>query len=152
MIDENPGSESVLLEAPSCVKSMSTDEDGLPVCPVCGIDSDLMDITSQEQLDGIINSYHLTPAPFDEKNACTDWIDDMMDSGQCVWSKNKFTGFFGGHVVYGYISGNMVVFWSTNPSSYIMVELHNIWDSQKDMAAEIYEDKDNVVKLKAYLK
>lgn len=61
---------------------------------------------SQESLDAFKKEKELIPAPFDEKNVSTDWIQDVFDNQSCVWNGQKAIGFINNHPV--------LVAWSDN--------------------------------------
>ena len=49
-----------------------------------------MEITiSQESLDAFKKEKELIPAPIDNKNVTTDWIEDVFDNQSCIWGENK---------------------------------------------------------------
>ena len=54
---------------------------------------------SQESLDAFKKEKELIPAPFDEKNASTDWIQNVFDNQSCVWNKQMAIGFINNNPV-----------------------------------------------------
>ena len=54
---------------------------------------------SQESLDAFKKEKELIPAPFDEKNVSTDWIQDVFDNQSCVWNKQTAIGFINNNPV-----------------------------------------------------
>ena len=40
---------------------------------------------SQESLDAFKKEKELIPAPIDNKNVTTDWIEDVFDHQSCLW-------------------------------------------------------------------
>ena len=51
----------------------------------------------------------LIPAPLDEKNVTTDWIEEMFDDQSALYGKNKMLGFMAGAAMQASWSGNMLV-------------------------------------------
>ena len=49
-------------------------------------------------------------APIDEKNVCTDWIEDVFDDNNCIWGKKSAVGYFKGEPVVVTWEGN-VLYW-----------------------------------------
>ena len=50
----------------------------------------------------------LIPAPLDEKNVTTDWIEEMFDDQSALYGKNKMLGFMAGAAMQASWSGNML--------------------------------------------
>lgn len=48
----------------------------------------------------------LLPAPLDDKNVTTDWIEGMFDSGSALYGSHKAIGFIAGAAVQASWSGN----------------------------------------------
>jgi len=48
----------------------------------------------------------LIPAPFDEKNITTDWIEELFDDQSALYGKHKMLGFMAGAAVLASWSGN----------------------------------------------
>ena len=44
---------------------------------------------SQESLDAFKKEKELIPAPIDNKNVTTDWIEDVFDNQSCIWGKKN---------------------------------------------------------------
>lgn len=51
----------------------------------------------------------LTPAPLDEKNVTTEWIETMFDDQSALYGKNKMLGFMAGAAMQASWAGNMLV-------------------------------------------
>ena len=49
---------------------------------------------------------HLIPAPFDEKNLCTDWISDDLFFDGYISNGKSFCGLYQGKLYKGYTNGN----------------------------------------------
>lgn len=49
---------------------------------------------------------NLIPAPIDDKNITTDWIEEIFDDQSALRSKHGFMGFIAGVGVVCYIKGN----------------------------------------------
>lgn len=50
----------------------------------------------------------LIPAPLDEKNVTTDWIEEMFDDQSALYGKNKMLGFMAGAAMQASWSGNVL--------------------------------------------
>jgi len=50
----------------------------------------------------------LIPAPLDEKNVTTDWIEELFDEQSALYSKNKRLGFMAGATMQASWSGNVL--------------------------------------------
>ena len=50
----------------------------------------------------------LVPAPLDEKNVTTDWIEEMFDDQSALYGKNKMLGFMAGAAMQASWSGNVL--------------------------------------------
>lgn len=68
-----------------------------------------------------------TPAPFDEKNLSTDWIEELFDDNNCVQDARKAVGFFEGHA--------LEVHWQDNRLTLI---LHATDSKQQDYAERLH--------------
>lgn len=56
----------------------------------------------------------LIPAPIDEKNVTSDWIEEIFDDGNCTrGGRNMVTGFIGGSVCSCIYKGNHIL-WQIN--------------------------------------
>lgn len=64
---------------------------------------------SQESLDAFKKEKNLIPAPFDEKNASTDWIQDVFDNESCVWNDKTAVGFINDNPAIVAWSGNILL-------------------------------------------
>ena len=51
----------------------------------------------------------LIPAPLDEKNVTTDWIEELFDDQSVIYGKNKKIGFMANAAMQASWSGNMLV-------------------------------------------
>jgi len=47
-------------------------------------------------------------AYIDEKNVCTDWIEDVFDRSERVWNGEQVLGFVNGSPVYAWYKDNMI--------------------------------------------
>lgn len=50
----------------------------------------------------------LIPAPLDEKNVTTDWIEELFDDQSALYGKDKMLGFMNGAAVQASWSGNLL--------------------------------------------
>lgn len=50
----------------------------------------------------------LIPAPLDEKNVTTDWIEELFDDQSALYGKNKMLGFMAGAAVQASWEGNVL--------------------------------------------
>lgn len=50
----------------------------------------------------------LIPAPLDEKNVTTDWIEELFDDQSALYGKDKMLGFMAGAAVEASWSGNVL--------------------------------------------
>ena len=48
-------------------------------------------------------------APIDEKNVCTDWIEDVFDNQSCVQNGRQALGFINDAPVYAYWENNTII-------------------------------------------
>ena len=53
-----------------------------------------------------MDNKNLIPAPIDDKNITTDWIEEIFDDQSALRSKHGFMGFIAGVGVVCYIKGN----------------------------------------------
>ena len=56
---------------------------------------------SKESLDAFKKEKEMIPAPIDNKNVTTDWIETIFDSQSCVWGEKRSA--------VGYINGEPVI-------------------------------------------
>lgn len=71
----------------------------------------------------------LIPAPIDEKNVCTDWIEEVFDNLRHVESGKQAVGFVNDAPVY--------VSWYENQMTFLVVEHHiNRYEETRDEIAK----------------
>lgn len=51
----------------------------------------------------------LIPAPIDEKNITTDWIEDIFEFSSCAQNGNKYVGFINDAPVMCVVEGNSLI-------------------------------------------
>jgi len=71
----------------------------------------------------------LIPAPIDEKNVTTDWIEEIFDNGDCARYLNRRTGFVFGSVCSCIYKGN-----------------HILWQINKEYADDAVKSYDQLIK------
>ena len=65
---------------------------------------------SQESLDAFKKEKKMMPAPIDEKNVTSDWIECVFDNETCIWGKGKCAvGFIHEQPVMAAWSGNTML-------------------------------------------
>ena len=64
-----------------------------------------------DAMERLKNTYHekLTPAPLDEKNVTTDWIDDIFDDSSCTCNGSTYTGFVKDSVCSCLVGSNTII-------------------------------------------
>ena len=66
---------------------------------------------SQESLDAFKNEKKLIPAPLDNKNVTTDWIEEIFDFQTCIYGKKMAVGFIADEPVIAAWTVNTII-WS----------------------------------------
>lgn len=51
----------------------------------------------------------LIPAPLDEKNMTTDWIEELFDDQSALYGKHKMAGFMAGALMQAWWNNNMLI-------------------------------------------
>ena len=64
---------------------------------------------SQKSLDAFKKEKELIPAPIDEKNVTSDWIECVFDNQSCVWGKKSAVGYINGEPVIAAWDSNMLL-------------------------------------------
>ena len=64
----------------------------------------------------------LVPAPIDEKNVTTDWIENIFDCQSCVYGKGAAVGFINDKPVFAKWSANVILWQFPNEVSILKTE------------------------------
>lgn len=95
------------------------------------------------------------PAPIDEKNVMSDWIQDVFDLSRAVESDNQMLGFVNGSPVYVYWHDNKLL-WQTigdfdtdykSIISEIKQRLSEFEDPDSELYSETYTFKHSIVQM-----
>lgn len=64
-----------------------------------------------DAIERLKSTYHekLIPAPLDEKNVTTDWIDDIFDDSNCTCNGSTYTGFINDSVCSCLVGRNTII-------------------------------------------